>query len=61
MDIFQVCGKEDDNIEKFSSVNFQEKDSSNLNYHFFHIDNPKEYMTAGKDAHIIEKGPYMLK
>jgi hypothetical protein len=31
-----------------------------LEYNFYNIDNPKEYLT-GSDAHVVEQGPYKLQ
>lgn len=56
---YNVCGKDDPDINNLTS-DFDEKKVSNLKYHFYNIENPKEYLN-GDDAIAVEKGPYMLK
>lgn len=56
----QVCGKDDSDIGMLTSVGFKDKDSSDLKYHFYNIENPKSYL-EGNDVDVVEKGPYKLK
>ena len=57
----QVCktGTEK-NLEKFISVDFEEKPHSDLKYFLYNIENPKEYL-SGETAVLVEKGPYKLR
>lgn len=57
--LYNICGKDDPDIDNLTS-DFDEKKVSNLKYHFYNIENPKEYLN-GDDAIAVEKGPYMLK
>lgn len=57
---YRVCGKDDANIASLTD-DFAEDKVSNLKYHFYNIENPKEYLLDGNDAIAVEKGPYMLK
>jgi hypothetical protein len=57
----KVCGKDDPNFDPYASVDFKEKDSSTLKYHFYNIENPEAYLKGTSDAIAVEKGPYSLK
>lgn len=43
-----------------TSVLFKNKDSYDLKYHFYNIENPRDYL-EGNDLYVVEKGPYELK
>lgn len=42
-----------------TSVDFKDKVSSDLMYHFYNIENPRDYL-EGNDVNVVEKGPYKL-
>jgi hypothetical protein len=58
--MYNTCTAESNTLAKLTNVNLAKKAVTDLDYNFYNIDNPKEYLT-GSDAKVVEKGPYKLQ
>jgi hypothetical protein len=56
----QTCDADSTTLGKLTNVNLAKKAATDLEYNFYNIGNPKEYLT-GSDAEVVEKGPYKLR
>ena len=61
--LWNTCdGSSTNTLAKLTSTNLDNKSrQSDQKWSFFDIDNPREYLTSGSDAHLVEKGPYNLR
>lgn len=61
--MWNTCdGSPTNTLAKLTSTNLDNKSrQSDQKWSFFDIDNPREYLTGGSDAHLVEKGPYNLR
>ena len=58
----KTCSDDSKTLQKLTSVNLADKSAmTDLQYNFYSIDNPKEYLGGGSDANVVEQGPYTLR
>lgn len=60
LDILQTCSGNSDTLAKLTNVNLAKKAVTDLEYNFYNIANPTEYL-KGSDANVVEQGPYKLQ
>ncbi|KAL7511318.1 hypothetical protein ACHAXN_008242, partial [Cyclotella atomus] len=58
--LYNTCSGESETFGKLTNVNLAKKAVTDLEYNFYNIHNPTEYL-KGSDANVIEQGPYKLQ
>jgi len=58
--MYNTCSEDSDTLAKLINVNLAKKAVTDVQYSFYDIHNPKDYLKGG-DAEVIEQGPYKLQ